>query len=217
MEESFSFNFKSFWFQLPGYLKLKLPETVVEEIRESIEKLEKKEIENIPYEQYLAGHLHSEFQLPITRKIKYLVESLSYEYDKIFGEDTLTRNFTREDVDNGVAYELKTLWINYAKKYDFNPIHNHSGLYSFVIWAKIPYNLEDELERYKTKNNSTSLFSFNITDAVGNLRPEKLPIDKSWEWSMVFFPAGLPHSVNPFYTSDETRISISGNVFGVKL
>lgn len=217
MSDSFSFNFKSFWFQSPGYLKLNLPEPVIDEIKETIEKLEKKEIKNIPYEEYLAGHLHAEFELPITRKLKYLVESLAYEYDKIFGQEPLNRQFTKKDTDAGVAYELKTLWINYAKKYDFNPVHTHSGLYSFVIWVKIPYELEDELKRYKSKNNSTSLFSFNINDAVGNIRPEKLPIDKSWEWSMVFFPAALPHSVNPFYTTDETRISISGNVFGVKL
>ena len=30
---------------------------------------------------------------------------------------------------------------------------------------------------------------------------------------MAFFPAKLNHTVNPFYTSDEYRISISGNVF----
>jgi hypothetical protein len=30
---------------------------------------------------------------------------------------------------------------------------------------------------------------------------------------MAFFPASLYHSVNPFYTSDEYRISIAGNVY----
>jgi hypothetical protein len=216
MDETFSFDFKSFWFQFPGYLKLKLPEVVIEEVQESIGKLERKEIENIPYEEYLAGHVHSEFELPITKRLKYLVESLAYEYDKIFDQEPLNKQFTKKDSDAGVAYELKTLWINYAKKYDFNPIHTHSGLYSFVIWVKIPYDLEDEFKKYKTKNNSTSLFSFNTMNAIGDLQPHKLHIDKSWEWTMAFFPARLPHSVNPFYTSDETRISISGNVFGVK-
>jgi len=29
---------------------------------------------------------------------------------------------------------------------------------------------------------------------------------------MVFFPSGLSHSVNPFMTSDDFRISVSGNI-----
>ena len=32
------------------------------------------------------------------------------------------------------------------------------------------------------------------------------------EGTMVFFPAKLQHSVNPFYECDEQRISIAGNI-----
>ena len=37
-------------------------------------------------------------------------------------------------------------------------------------------------------------------------------IDKSWEGVMILFPADTAHQVYPFYTSDDYRISISGNL-----
>ena len=37
---------------------------------------------------------------------------------------------------------------------------------------------------------------------------------KSDEKKIIMFPAGLNHVVYPFYTSDDYRITISGNVHG---
>ena len=54
---------------------------------------------------------------------------------------------------------------------------------------------------------------FQYNTALGGLDTEYLYVDKSFEWKMVFFPARLNHGVNPFYTSDDHRVSISGNVY----
>ena len=35
-------------------------------------------------------------------------------------------------------FYLKNLWVNYQKQNEFNPLHCHIGLYSFVIFMKIP-------------------------------------------------------------------------------
>ncbi|BCU96073.1 MAG: hypothetical protein CM15mV11_1480 [Caudoviricetes sp.] len=40
-----------------------------------------------------------------------------------------------------------------------------------------------------------------------------IPLDKNYEWKMVLFPSRMYHGVNPFYTSDEYRVSISGNLY----
>ena len=37
-------------------------------------------------------------------------------------------------------------------------------------------------------------------------------VDRSYEGVMLIFPAWLQHMVTPFYTSDDYRISISGNI-----
>ena len=47
----------------------------------------------------------------------------------------------------------------------------------------------------------------------GNAEMVDLPVDKSWEGKFAIFPSELQHGVNPFYTSDEYRITISNNYF----
>ena len=39
-----------------------------------------------------------------------------------------------------------------------------------------------------------------------------IPVEKGWEGKLVMFPSLLMHSVTPFRTSDDYRISISGNL-----
>jgi hypothetical protein len=40
----------------------------------------------------------------------------------------------------------------------------------------------------------------------------QLPVDKTFEGKIAFFPSKLSHCVYPFYSSDGIRISISGNI-----
>jgi len=214
-EDEFEYSFNSQWMNSPGFLTCTVPDCVKKETEDLIQEIEKGDIDVDDYRSKLAGHLEKETSLPIRPKLKYLIESLSYEYDKVFrgGKSAVHHFYTEKEFNNGWKYELKSLWINYAKKHDFNPIHNHSGIYSFVIWVKIPYNLEEELSLYPANGNQTSLFSFRYIDSLGELVTHHLYLDKTWEWKMALFPAKLHHGVNPFYTSDDNRISISGNVF----
>ena len=218
MTVQFEYNYNSHVFKTPGYLTCKVPDVVREELQEIIDDIKKNREKYKDLRYSLAGHLDQEYQLPITPNIKYLAETLSIEYDNLFNGGlpySHVRNQYREkneDEDFRFKYELDSLWINFSKKYDFNPSHIHSGSYSFVIWVEIPYDLEKELSRYSPNGVETSLFSFTYIDTLGTISRLKLKIDKSWEWKMAFFPASLHHSVNPFYTSDEYRISIAGNV-----
>jgi hypothetical protein len=210
----FEYNFSSHPFVSPGYLLCNVPDCVRIELLNTIDSTNKKE-DNCT--GTLAGHVDQEYYLPIGENIKYLVESMSSEYDKIYfnGRSPFLNNFSycaKDKTTMKVNYSLTSLWINYSKKYDFNPIHNHNGIYSFVIWVKIPYELNEEKKVYDSVKNQTSLFNFHYTDFLGNVTTLSLDIDETWEWKMAFFPSKLSHSVNPFYTSDEYRISISGNV-----
>ena len=53
-------------------------------------------------------------------------------------------------------------------------------------------------------------FIYNLLD--GGISTTQLDIDKTWEGSVIMFPSYLKHQVYPFQTSDEHRISISGNI-----
>ena len=100
------------------------------------------------------------------------------------------------------------------KEHEFNPTHSHSGAFSFVIWVKIPFDYKEEQKVYPSVNEcETAAFYFSYISPLGGQDVHYINLDSDWEWSMIFFPARMYHGVNPFYTSDEQRISISGNVY----
>ena len=117
-------------------------------------------------------------------------------------------------LNSEVVLELERMWFNVQRKGEFLPIHDHSGVYSFVIWAEIPFTMKDESN---WSPNSTLIkdrsghFQFLYTNGLGKITTHDLPVDKLWEGKICVFPAELPHLVYPFYSSDGCRITISGN------
>ena len=110
---------------------------------------------------------------------------------------------------------LTSLWVNFQNQYEFNPLHNHSGLISFVIWMKIPTNWRDQHQLPFVKHSqapAASDFCFTYTNILGQLQDMPILMDKYSENHIIVFPASLRHQVYPFYDCTETRISISGNV-----
>jgi hypothetical protein len=75
--------------------------------------------------------------------------------------------------------------------------------------------LQKEIDLFNNSNeNYSSMFSFYYTNSLGEIKNQYLPISKEWEWKCAFFPAVMRHGVYPFFTSDGTRISVSGNIKG---
>ena len=116
-----------------------------------------------------------------------------------------------------VSVTLESLWANYQYKHEFNPIHNHTGFLSFVIWLKIPYDTEDQeklsfLEGVHQSNICAGKFQFTFSDLEGKIIQAPLPMDKNLEGTMLIFPSSLHHQVFPFFNTDEERVSISGNI-----
>lgn len=106
-------------------------------------------------------------------------------------------------------------WINFQRKYEFNPVHGHSGHFSYVYWAKIPYNIEEERNLSFVTNAATQAagcFAFVWSNIFGRMSSHEIPISKEDEGRFIVFPSILLHTVYPFYTSDEERISLSGNI-----
>ena len=111
--------------------------------------------------------------------------------------------------------KLESLWVNYQKQTEFNPVHDHKGVYSFVIWMQIPTQYDEQKENPIAKNtNSRSIsnFCFNYINIIGENEYYYYEMSKKMEGKMVFFPSKLTHVVYPFYNCSEYRISISGNI-----
>ena len=117
-------------------------------------------------------------------------------------------------------YKLQGWWVTYQKKNEFFPLHNHAGVYSFVVWMKLPYSYKDQsiISKFSDKvvavsptNNKTrgGCFEFNYQNILGECQTWQYKLDKTWEGHMLLFPSKLQHAVYPFYTSDEDRISVA--------
>ena len=120
-------------------------------------------------------------------------------------------------------YKLQGWWVTYQKKNEFFPLHNHAGVYSFVVWMKLPYSYKDQsiISKFSDKvvgispsNNKTKggCFQFNYQNILGECLNWEYNLDKTWEGHMLLFPSKLQHAVYPFYNSDEDRISVAGNI-----
>ena len=167
-----------------------------------------------PLNQDLAGNIKHEYAIPkgkaaVSPMLMQMIIKHQEKYPNFFKKAHSTINYKACEI------ELFNLWVNFQKKYEFNPMHVHDGLYSFVIWHKVPYTMKDEKERLASMMDNdfrAGMFAFFFSDPSGKITQEALPVDKSWEGKVALFPANLNHCVYPFYTSDEYRISISGNL-----
>ena len=191
----------------PGVTTGYLPDNLYKIIMDEIEEI-KLDFENHPkWNDGLAGNIERQYGLP--KSLPYLEPFMS-SMCKSYGEHW---NFLRKPGD--FQFEQGNLWVNLQKKNEFNPVHHHGGTFSFVCWLKVPYNIQDELDAphvKESKNKAASTFQFLYPNILGNLTLETLYVDKDWERRIILFPAHLSHCVYPFTTSDDYRISISGNL-----
>jgi len=113
------------------------------------------------------------------------------------------------------SYYLETAWVNFQEAGEFFAPHTHSGDFSFALYLQVPFTIEEEHEYLSSIDKHTTTasgFNFFYTDALGEIKPSYLPVDKTWENKIIIFPGKMLHSVQPFFTSTEFRITISGNI-----
>lgn len=113
---------------------------------------------------------------------------------------------------------LDQWWVNKQKQGEYNPVHNHSGLFSFAIWMHEPAEHDEQNKQDNAKTSgrpSNNQFTFHYSTMTHQMTFSVYPLGKELEGTMLFFPSQLLHSVNPFFNNDGIRISIAGNM-GVK-
>ena len=186
----------------PGVLKTKIPASIFADLTRDLQK----QVDNKPekYNSRLAGQLETELEYVINGQFRDCLEQTFFEYRRRF-------NF-HEHKDYIID---SNAWVNFQKKHEYNPIHYHYKDISWVIWIAIPYDLEEELNMPNVRESNykvASKFQFIYNSFDGGISTTQLDIDKTWEGSLIMFPNYLKHQVYPFQTSNEPRVSISGNI-----
>ena len=157
------------------------------------------------FKKGLAGHLKDEYELDQNRVFSLILPYLN-SYVQGFSDH---RNIK---LPNG--FELKNAWINRQKKNEFNPPHTHDDDLSFVIYTKIPDSLEQECRSSVANSPGPGCIVFDFNIPGGNFNNLFLTTHAHLPdvGDMFIFPAGLPHWVYPFKTTEGERVSISGNI-----
>jgi|10_taG_2_1085330.scaffolds.fasta_scaffold108427_2 hypothetical protein len=176
---------------------------------------------NEPHNNHLAGNIVREESfrqhIPIFEEFFSNTIQMYSPFTQIYIPQLLRRRLQR--TEDKVRLVMKDLWVNHMKQYEFNPIHQHEGCFSFIVFVKIPFKIE-EMHKIapgvKGNLNSAGAVSFfhQGSDKTDEFFTEEIIFpDERWEGKILVFPASLHHSVNPFYGTEESRITVSGNIY----
>ena len=199
-----------------GYVISKVPNSIRKILDERVTEAYTQcdERDSMHYE--LVGNIEKQYPIPIDEELEKYVLGLCKHYFLKFPEYVRAQELFNRLTDKP-SLEIFTLWVNFMKKTEFNPMHHHSGLFSFVIWHKIPYEFKTEILNSPSKRvdsfNTAGCFEFIFPNfSQTGVNQHSIMADKKYEGVICIFPSYLNHVVWPFYSSDEYRISIAGNV-----
>ena len=202
MSESIQINNED----MPSLLYNTLPNVIIDELKNA-KKIRK-------YNSELAGCLENENLLSIENSPLFKKHILEIAY---YFLETCKQNFVIKELYSALRsapkLNLNELWINEQKSGEYNPLHIHGGLFSFVVYLQIPYTMSEQtkidknLNSEKVLNGATQFFDpYNHFD-------RKIIVDKSSEGLMVLFPAWVLHTVYPYKGKYKNpRVTISGNI-----
>lgn len=180
-----------------GVVKGKISPELLIEIKDSCKEIFNNKTLQKEYNQVLAGNIKHEYVAFYNEKFNSFLLNMADFYIEHFNE-------------KNIKFNVVEVWINFQKKYEFNPLHIHNGNFSFVLWVQIPYDL------YEEKNNPSSIKS--NTNVVSDFYYQEpygittISLSKDNEGDIIMFPSTLYHGVYPFFTSDDYRISVAGNL-----
>ena len=178
-----------------SFISEKMPPNLYQELLSYTQRRRKEETWN--YNDKLAGALEQQSSLSdwSPQFEEYVVGLSTQLWSQVY--QTCPWDF-QEVKDVTPFIRLRNLWVNYQKQYEYNPIHTHTGIVSFVIFTDIPYGSEE-----RKSHNSNGAFQ---------LEADVLPVDKTWNGVILMFPSTTKHAVYPFKSTQKERVTVSGNL-----
>ena len=108
---------------------------------------------------------------------------------------------------------FQKFWVNSTTKGQYQALHNHDAVFSFVIWLKIPSVASEEQQVQDTMHPEAGDFILTYSDITGRHCKVNWKLEKQYnEGHMLLFPSDLFHAVYPHFLTDEKRISLAGDI-----
>jgi|TARA_B100001778_G_scaffold333632_1_gene342649 hypothetical protein len=143
--------------------------------------------------------------------------------DNRFQKEVLNPIIQEYVTDYGFPEKLKTthihdltfqkFWANYTGKGEYQALHNHDAIWSFVIWLKLPAVANVEQSVKDAMHPDAGDFILTYSDIIGRTRKVNWKLEKQYnEGHMLLFPSDLYHAVYPHFQTDEKRLSLAGDI-----
>jgi hypothetical protein len=188
----------------PFLLQTELRDNVLDELLTRASNIRNVEMYNA--EHMLAADMHDEWNYPSTDIVWFQEQFEPYV--------NLYLDGLSHHIEQRVSpiWEVDNLWVNYQKQHDFNPLHNHRGDLSFVLYLNVPEELLTEKERYNMIGNGPIPGSIMFTHGEATKFNDSRKFFLPQRGQVFIFPSTLMHTVVPFRTPDIERISVAGNI-----
>lgn len=193
-----------------GYLITDLPKETLIILARRIDEIKKNSIDEIDYSKRLVANIKHSYDISdcnifLEPHIQQLIRTYDVNYPGyLTGQDVVSKS---------TALTIHDTWVNFQRPGELNPNHWHPGIFSFVIWMRVPYLANDQ-QKGLPGAPVNGLFEFTYSQITGQVNHICLPADSTWQGKLCFFPSGLQHCVYPFSSSNENdlRITVAGNV-----
>ena len=176
---------------------------------------------DVTLEKNVLDHLHHlvEKYEPDDAKQQWML----IDDDNRFQKEVLNPIIQENVTDYGFPEKLKTthihdltfqkFWANYTGKGEYQALHNHDAIWSFVIWLKLPAVANDEQSVKEAMHPDAGDFILTYSDIIGRTRKVNWKLEKQYnEGHMLLFPSDLYHAVYPHFQTDEKRLSLAGDI-----
>ena len=186
----------------PSIVKIKMPDKMIEEINEYVDKViqDKEKIKKLNEGDKLIGKVQQEFLMEVNfmkqiRCAEFLASNVS--------------SWAKEELNKEIRnFQLIKSWVVRQFKNDYNPVHWHTGDISGVGYLKVPSYLGNTSQPDKKTNENGKL---QLIFGSPNLFSKSTFIVKPELGDFYLFPNYLMHTVYPFTGTDEERRSVSFN------
>lgn len=167
----------------------------------------------------LAGNISEQKSIFLNAKQsdKFLKEIRKHIFNAVI-EFEKKYNITNEDyihVDTFKFHLGSGPWVNFQHHGEFNPLHNHTGQLSAIIYIDVPICISEE-NGPLLKTNAPSAGKVSWVYGSLDYTTDYHYTHQPTTGEMFLFPAGLQHTVYPF-KSDVERISMSFNVYDISV
>ena len=201
----------------PYLKKFILPTDIFDELKLRISQVDRAN-KKLKWNMHLAGNIRDEYVLDADFPELYkFLDNFIFEKQNL-RDYVLRQKIKAVQKEAPVSLYLANLWVNFMKKHEFNPVHKHFGVFSFVIFVKVPFVFKDQAEigpGKESNSNSVGALDFIHIGLDNEIHSTTKLVDKTYEGTGYIFPANLCHTVYPYYEIEDERVTVSGNLFFV--